>query len=110
MSRSGTIPASLALLLTSTITSSLGQETNSAIISISVVPITKTPRLTLRTSELRVRSVEGTTLPPRKKNSPTLYPTDPIDHITGRARVTLEVNDQRCPLITTMRPVPLLVD
>lgn len=63
-----------------------------------------------KTSELRVRSVEGTTLPPRKKNSPALQPTDPVDHITGRERVTLEVNDQRCPLITTMRLVPLLVD
>ncbi|KAF3452191.1 hypothetical protein FNV43_RR08289 [Rhamnella rubrinervis] len=44
-----------------------------------------------KTSELRVRSVEGTTLPPRKKNSPALQPTDPVDHITGRERVTLEI-------------------
>ncbi|KAF7153674.1 hypothetical protein RHSIM_Rhsim01G0265400 [Rhododendron simsii] len=37
-------------------------------------------------------------------------PTDPVDHITGKERVTLEVNDKRGPLIATMRLVPLLVD
>ncbi|KAH0697142.1 hypothetical protein KY290_014586 [Solanum tuberosum] len=30
-----------------------------------------------------------------------LRPTDPVDHITGRKHVRLEINDQRCPLITT---------
>lgn len=28
-------------------------------------------------------------------------PTDPVDHITERKHIRLEVNDQRCPLITT---------
>ncbi|KAG2380639.1 uncharacterized protein HKW66_Vig0248490 [Vigna angularis] len=46
-----------------------------------------------KTPELRVRSIKGTTFPPRKKNSPALWPTDPMDHIIGREHVTLEVND-----------------
>lgn len=31
-----------------------------------------------------------------------LRPTDPVDHIIGKKRVTLEVNDQGCPLINTI--------
>ncbi|KAK4711222.1 hypothetical protein R3W88_005735 [Solanum pinnatisectum] len=30
-----------------------------------------------------------------------LRPIDPVDHITGRKHVRLEVNDQKCPLVTT---------
>jgi hypothetical protein len=63
-----------------------------------------------KTSELRVRSVEGTTLPPRKKKRRDPLPSRLMPYITERERVTLEVNDQRCHIITTMRLVPLLVD
>ena len=48
-------------------------------------------------------------MPPRKKKSPARGTTDPVDHITGRERVILGVNDQRSPLIT-MRLLSLLVD